>query len=577
VILVGEIIIKNGRVFDPLNDINGDVMDISIKDGKIVESVSLDAKVIDAAGMLVMPGGVDAHAHIAGGKVNVGRIMRPEDSRSGIKPRTKVTRPYSGYTVPNTFAMGYRYAELGYTTAFEAAIPLLKARHTHEEFEDIPIIDKGGLSLFGSNWQVMDSIREGDLEKLAAYVAWGLRASRGYGVKIVNPGGGEAWGFGRNVTGLHDVVPNFDVKPAEIITSLAKANEMLNLPHSIHLHCNNLGKPGNYETTVESMKLLENIKPSRDRQVVHVTHVAFNAWGGTGWGDFESKADVVAEYLNQHEHVTIDMGQVLFGSATTMTADAPVQYANARMLGAKWSNGDVELEDTSGVVPLFYVRGMYIHDIMWAIGLELALLTNDPWQVLLTTDHPNGSPFVNYPEVVALLMSAKKREEEIAKLSDKMRERTTLPGIDREFDWYDIAIKTRAAHAKILGLQEYGKGHLGVGADGDVAIYNINPDDVDASVEHTVVKKAFQTPAYTIKDGEVIVKDGEIIAAPMGRTFWVNASVPEEYNERLMKDLEWKFRKYYSVNMANYMVQDAYLQHPFEIKAGLIEVAAGGH
>ncbi|RZN14131.1 MAG: formylmethanofuran dehydrogenase subunit A [Methanosarcinales archaeon] len=567
---MSELLIKNGRVFDPINSINGDIMDIAIKNGKIVDDISLspDTKVIDASSMIVMPGGVDAHSHIAGSKVNSGRIMCPNDSRSGIEKRTKITRPCSGYTVPNTFAMGYRYAKLGYTTVFEAAIPILHARHTHEEFGDIPIIDKGGLVLFGSNWQVMEAVRENDIEKLAAYIAWGLSASRGYGVKIVNPGGGEAWGFGKNVSGLHDTVPNFDVTPAEIITGLAKANEMLHLPHSIHLHCNLLGKPGNYKTTIETMKLLENIKPSMDRQVVHITHMTFNAWGGTNWGDFESKADAVADYLNQHDHVTVDMGQLIFGNATTMTADGPMQYANARLLATKWTNGDVELEDASGVVPLSYIRKMYIHDIMWAVGLEVALLTKNPWQVLLTTDHPNGGPFVNYPEVIALLMSARKREEEMLKLSNKMRDRTTLSGIERELDWYDIAIKTRASHAKILGLTDHGKGHLGAYADADVTIYHINPDQVDAGREHATVKKAFEKPAYTIKDGEFVVRNGEITATPEGRTFWVNASVPEEDNTRLMKDLRLKFRKYYSINLANYMVQDNYVKHPVVIKAG---------
>jgi len=95
-----ELIIKNGSVFDPSNGIKGDKTDISIKDGKIVDKVSSKATVIDAGGRLVMAGGVDAHSHIAGAKVNVGRIMRPEDTRSGIKPRTKITRPYTGYTVP---------------------------------------------------------------------------------------------------------------------------------------------------------------------------------------------------------------------------------------------------------------------------------------------------------------------------------------------------------------------------------------------------------------------------------------------------------------------------------------------
>src|SRR5574341_920026 len=118
-----ELIIRNGAVYDPVNGIKGDKTDISIKDGKIVDRVSSKASVIDAGGRLVMAGGVDAHSHIAG---------------------------------PNVYAMGYRYAQMGYTTVFEAAQAIMKARHTHEELEEIPIIDKGALTLFGSNWPTMD-------------------------------------------------------------------------------------------------------------------------------------------------------------------------------------------------------------------------------------------------------------------------------------------------------------------------------------------------------------------------------------------------------------------------------------
>jgi len=569
---MSELLIKNATVYDPINGINGDKMDIAVKDGKIVDSIGGGAQTIDAQGRLVYPGGVDAHTHIAGSKVNMGRVMRPEDSRSGIKPRTKITRPYTGYTVPNVYAMGYRYAEMGYTTAFEAAIPIMKARHTHEELEEIPIIDKGGLTLFGSNWMVMDAIRENDLERLAAYVAWGLLASRGWGVKIVNPGGGEAWGFGKNVSGLDDPVPNFEVTPRQIIRSLAEANERLNLPHSIHLHCNNLGHPGNYETTLDSFDICKDIKPKRDRQALHVTHVMFNSFGGNHWGDVQSKADVIANYLNNNDHLTIDMGQMIFGSATTMTADGPVQYANARTFKARWSNGDVELEDVSGVTPLYYSPNVYFYGMMWGIGQELALLTKDPWKVLLTTDHPNGGPFVNYPEVMTLLMSKKKREEEISKIVPKAFEHCMIHTIDRELDWYDIAIKTRAGHAKVLGLIEQGKGHLGIGADADIAIYDIKPDETDATVEYDRVKTAFRKAAYTIKDGRIVVKDGEITATPMGRTYWVRSKVDNDGYNRMMEDLKMKFKDYYSINMANYMVQDEYVQHPVVVETEYAEV-----
>ncbi|OPX77020.1 MAG: dihydroorotase [Methanosaeta sp. PtaB.Bin039] len=558
-------IIRGGIVYDPANGIYGEEMDLFIEGGRIAEEAA--GPELDASGLLVMPGGVDAHSHIAGTKVNTGRIMRPDDSRMGTEPRNPVCRPCTGYTVPNCYAIGYRYARMGYTTAFEAATPIINARHTHEELEEIPILDKGALTLFGSNWTVLECVRDKDLAKLAAYVAWGLRASRGYGVKIVNPGGGEAWGFGANVKGLYDTVPNFDVTPAEIIESLAKANEMLGLPHSIHLHFNNLGKPGNYTTAIETLDLLKGVQASRMRQVVHIAHMQFSAYGGTGWKDFESKGPAIADYFNRHSHATMDLGMVLFGPATTMTADGPLEYANSRLLHAKWANCDYELEDSSGVVPLVYGRKMPINAIQWAIGLELALMTKDPWKVIMTTDHPNGAPFVNYPEVIALLMSRPKREEEIATVHELVKSRTALPTLEREMDWTDIAVMTRAGPARILGLED--KGHLGKGADGDVAVYNLRPDEIDPSRDHALVKAALAKARYTIKGGTLVARDGEILSAPPGRTYWVDAGVAEADANRLMADLKDKFDRYYSIQISNYMVQDAYISHPNVIRAGL--------
>ena len=61
------LLIKNAVVYDPTNNIEGEKMDLAIRNGKIVESVEeSNAKVLDAAGMIAMPGGVDLHSHIAG-------------------------------------------------------------------------------------------------------------------------------------------------------------------------------------------------------------------------------------------------------------------------------------------------------------------------------------------------------------------------------------------------------------------------------------------------------------------------------------------------------------------------------
>jgi len=62
-----KLIIKNGRVIDPANKIDG-VMDILVEDGKISKIAGvIDAKtetVIDASSKIVMPGIVDMHVHL---------------------------------------------------------------------------------------------------------------------------------------------------------------------------------------------------------------------------------------------------------------------------------------------------------------------------------------------------------------------------------------------------------------------------------------------------------------------------------------------------------------------------------
>src|SRR5207302_7729295 len=162
--------IANGTVYDPANQIDGIIMDLWAQDGKIVAAPTdpsvLPSKIIDAAGLVVMPGGVDMHAHIAGPKVNVARKMRPEDKRKApMVRRTPLTRSGTTGSVPSTFATGYLYAGMGYTTAFDAAIPPLGARHAHEEFHDTPVIDKGFFVLFGNNHYVLSQVAANEPEK----------------------------------------------------------------------------------------------------------------------------------------------------------------------------------------------------------------------------------------------------------------------------------------------------------------------------------------------------------------------------------------------------------------------------
>ena len=258
-----------------------------------------------------------------------------------------------------------------------------------------------------------------------------------------------------NACTIDDEVTHFGVTPRQIIQSLAEASMELHLPHPVHIHCNNLGIAGNWKTTLETMKALDGRRG-------HLAHVQFHSYGGRPGGLFTSHVRELAEYVNTHPNLTVDVGQVLFGDTTSMTGDGPLGYMLHKLTGRKWINADVENEEGCGIVPIEYKDKSHVHTTQWAIGLEWYLLLRDPWRVAISTDHPNGASFVSYPRIIRLLMDREYRREALKKVNPKSIAKTVLPDLDREYSLSEIAVITRAAPARILGLKN--KGHLGVGA-----------------------------------------------------------------------------------------------------------------
>ena len=430
--------IKGGRVIDPANGVD-EVRDVWIDGGRVVAAPddSRADHTIDAKGYVVMPGGVDMHCHIAGSKVNAARAFRPEDKTGAIQ-RTAKTRSGTTGSVPSTFATGYQYAGLGYTTAVDAAIAPFGARHARHELDDTPCIDKAFLVLMGNNHYMMDRIREGDRARLKGYVAWLLAATGGYGVKLVNAGGVERWKEGHgNVSSLEDVVEGFGVTPRMIVSEMARAADDLKLPHPVHIHGLNLGLPGNADSTLDLMRTLDGHR-------AHLAHIQFHSYGGAidKPGRISSRVPELADYINTHDNLTVDVGQVVFGDTTSMTADGAVGQFLHDVTGRKWISQDIERETGCGVVPIKYEDTNLIHALQWAIGLEWFLRVDDPWKVAMSTDHPNGGSFLAYPEIIAMLMSRDLRDEALKRLPDKVRARSGLGEIGREYTLSEIAVIT---------------------------------------------------------------------------------------------------------------------------------------
>jgi formylmethanofuran dehydrogenase subunit A len=235
------------------------------------------------------------------------------------------------------------------------------------------------------------------------------------------------------------------------------------------------------------------------------------------------------------------------------------------LTGNKWVNSDVETETSGGIVPFRYKRSSAVHATQWSIALEIMLLIKDPWKIFMTTDHPNAGPFFTYPKIFTWYISKAARDKLLGKVNKRARKKSLLNNIDRELSLYELAIVTRAGQAKALGLKD--KGHLGVGADADIAVYDINPEL--AAKKFVDTRKAFERAAYTIKDGKIVVKDGEVVKQVFGKTYWVDVetSMPHDVND----DIKKKFKDYWTVEYENYPIREGFLHSPapIAIKAGV--------
>jgi formylmethanofuran dehydrogenase subunit A len=116
---------------------------------------------------------------------------------------------------------------------------------------------------------------------------------------------------------------------------------------------------------------------------------------------------------------------------------------------------------------------------------------------------------------------------------------------------------TRCSPSKALGLDN--KGHLGVGADADIAIFDINPMKVDASRDYLTYDRAFRRAAYTIKDGTVVARNGEITARHTGKTMWIKSGLTQKSINSLKDELRDRFEKYYTIQLGNYTIDESCL------------------
>lgn len=537
-------LLKNAKVIDPAHNKDGVMQDIYIRDGRIIAKPADSEKigqVHDLNGKIVMAGAIDMHSHIGGGKVNIARMLLPEYQamRQLEEPEAHICGANcSHHATPNTTDTGMRYIEMGYTAAFEPAILAVNARQAHMEMGDTPMIDKGGYAMLGNDDYLLRLLSQNaDQKTINDYVAWTLHATQTIGIKVVNPGGISAFKFNERRQDLDQLHSFYNITPRRILQALSRAVNDLGIAKPLHVHCNNLGVAGNFQTTLDTMGASDGIP-------MHLTHIQFHSYGTEGDKKFSSAAANIAEAINTNKHITADVGQILFGQTVTASGDNMMQHLNAKVANPKKSViMDIECDAGCGVVPFKYRDQNYVNALQWAIGLEVFLSVDDPWRVFLTTDHPNGAPFTSYPHLIRLLMDKSFRNDAFDKLNLDAQAMSNLKSLDREYSLYEIATMTRSAPAKLIGLQD--RGHLGIGAAADITVYTDQADK----------EAMFAKPDLVFKDGELVVKEGKVVKVVWGATHTAKPA----FDTSVEKDIKQYFDRYHTMQMQNFKISNDHI------------------
>lgn len=485
---MSDLIIKNGEVYDPANGIDGARLTIHIKDGLIASDAADDAEIIDATGFVIMPGMIDIHTHIAGPKADAAYISSVEGA--------------ARWRFPSSRHIGLEYSAMGYTTLVDPAIHPYSAYEAHKAAMAVPQTDKALLAVLDDTGPALEMIDKNEKEKLRAFISWVVNATLSYSVKLVNPGGRLLPGGARRRHGLDEALNGSSVTPRRIITSVADAMAELGLPHPIHLHVNNLGLRDCHKTVIETLNALEGRK-------AHIAHMQFYSYSSEGPRGFSSAAPVIADAVNANPDIVFDVGQIVFGPTMTVTGDERLASRLRKLAGGG-------VDGVMRYTPYEYNRESYVNSVQWTAGLELALLVEDPWRIALTVDYPNGGSYKAYPDIIRALTDSAFRREELGRINQDAAARAPLKDISREYTLYEIAVITSAAPARSLGLTR--KGRLSPGADADLILYRKGGDK----------GSMFAEPAMVIKDGKIIVKDGETVKETRGKTFYASPPLRAE-------------------------------------------------
>ena len=462
-----KLIIKNGLIFDPVNKIEGEIIDILIEDGKIVDkhSSQSDIKEIDAKGKTVIPAAVDIHCHVASQQLNFSRLLGTNNK--------KFQATWNGLTLNN---IAQDYISNGYTLILEANVFPSLSKTTVFDFKNIPILDKAMLINVSNLWPLELEFQRGKIEDIAIFIQDLLRKVKGFGIKVYNPFENEFdWNYSSYREDLSKSGRLFNFNALDVYENITKCVEFLGLPHSSHAHIEG------YETEqaktnlisvlkrINSSDIKKNNRLSRN-QIFHIAHAsAYNIDGDN---------TELIKIVNQTNKFDLDLGFLTFNDINPLiTSDKRLIEKENKGNGNHLIREAIEFEGDTFIIFREFNKKNRIHAIIWANALELALKIEDKWKVQLNVNFPNYGNIIDIPKIASWLMSTDARNNFIDSLDSNFPSKAFLQSVSNYLTFNDFVIISRASPAKSLGMGK-SKGNLGFGADGDLNILNININEI---------------------------------------------------------------------------------------------------
>lgn len=529
-----KLLVKNGIVFDPLNKIEGEVKDILIENGIIVDKFSsdTDVKEIDAHNKTVIPAALDIHAHFASQQVNWARLLATKNQ--------KFQEIWEGLRLES---IARNYISNGYTFIVEANVFPSLAKQTIFDFKNFPVLDKAMLLNVSNFWPLELEFQKGKIEDMAIFLSDLLLKTKGFGFKAYNPFESAIWDFKILRDDLSKQGRLYNFNALDVYENLTKCVEFLKLPHSIHAHVEGYEQEQgmrNLSDILEKIKLL-GLKSLNGRfQLFHLAHASSYNINGDN-----SK---LIDFFNSNKEFDLDLGFLGFNDIN------PLITSDRRLINSIYNPEDpeklirsaIEFEGDSFSMIRKFDKNNEADCSLWANAIDLALNIKNKYQMQSSINFPNYANITDMPHIATWLMSSESRNNFMKGMNSNFLNMTTLKDNENTLTFNDFIIITRASPAKSLGLSKM-KGNIGLGADGDLNILNLNFNEIDVSKDFDQVTKSLSNIEFVIKAGEVVKNNDNFNLNYHGKIFWSNGKLEKEDTSMLLSKKKEYYQKYGSI------------------------------